>query len=39
MGKGIAIEPENDTVYAPFDGVVETIFNTKHAIGFEVMKG
>lgn len=39
MGKGIAIEPENDTIYAPFDGVVETIFNTKHAIGLRSHEG
>lgn len=33
LGQGIAILPEEGAVYAPFDGVVSSLFNTKHAIG------
>lgn len=33
LGKGIAIEPTSGKVFAPFDGKIETLFETKHAIG------
>ncbi|WP_035051043.1 beta-glucoside-specific PTS transporter subunit IIABC [Carnobacterium pleistocenium] len=33
MGKGVAIEPTDNKVYAPFDGTVEVLVDSKHAIG------
>lgn len=32
LGKGTAIRPENGNVYAPFDGEVVFVANTKHAL-------
>lgn len=39
MGEGMAIEPQKGEVYAPFDGYIETVFNTKHAIGIKSNQG
>ena len=39
MGKGAAVIPSNDTFYAPINGTVTMIFNTKHAIGFTSDEG
>ncbi|WP_339255704.1 beta-glucoside-specific PTS transporter subunit IIABC [Paenibacillus sp. FSL P2-0136] len=39
MGKGIAIVPSEGRVYAPFDGVVEALYRTKHAIGLKAANG
>ncbi|MDK8642139.1 beta-glucoside-specific PTS transporter subunit IIABC [Niallia taxi] len=39
MGDGIAIRPNIGRVVAPFDGVVEMVFDTKHAIGLKSING
>ncbi len=39
MGKGCAIQPSKGQVVAPFDGNVEMVFNTKHAIGLKSKEG
>ncbi|GAB95989.1 PTS system beta-glucosides-specific IIC component [Kineosphaera limosa] len=33
MGGGVAIDPTDTRVYAPFDGTVVTVLKSKHAIG------
>lgn len=33
LGEGVAIEPSEGKLFAPADGVIETVFDTKHAIG------
>ena len=39
LGLGAAIEPNEGKVVAPADGTVETIFDTKHAIGLSLNNG
>ena len=39
LGKGAAIQPTNGVVYAPFDGEVQAMFKTNHAIGLRNEKG
>lgn len=39
MGDGIAIIPEINEIYAPFDGIAEVVFPTGHAIGLKSVDG
>lgn len=39
MGDGFAIEPEDGNVFSPVDGVVTSIFPTKHAISIKSNSG
>ncbi len=39
MGQGIAIKPNDQTVHAPFDGVISMIAASKHAIGITSTTG
>lgn len=39
LGQGIAIIPSEGKLYAPFDGKVNLVFDTKHAIGLENAAG
>ena len=39
MGDGAMVVPQEQTVYAPADGEVSFVFDTKHAIGFETAEG
>lgn len=39
LGLGAAIEPGEGKVTAPMDGTVETLFDTKHAIGLKLSNG
>ena len=39
LGRGIAIIPSEGNLYAPFDGKVNLVFDTKHAIGLENAAG
>lgn len=39
LGKGVGIEPIAGEVYAPCDGRISVVFNTKHAIGLESENG
>lgn len=33
LGKGVAIVPKKGVIYAPFDGTVDVMFETGHAVG------
>ena len=39
LGEGIAVEPSDGLFCSPVDGTVETIAETKHAIGFAADNG
>jgi len=39
MGPGVAIEPSDNKLYAPFDGTVVMVAPTKHAIGLRSKSG
>ncbi|WP_411344462.1 beta-glucoside-specific PTS transporter subunit IIABC [Paenibacillus sp. WLX1005] len=39
MGQGIAIQPDDNKLYAPFDGTIATIAPTLHAIGLQSDSG
>lgn len=39
MGGGFVIEPNDNQIYAPIDGIISSIFPTKHAIIIEGKQG
>ncbi|MEX0380925.1 sucrose-specific PTS transporter subunit IIBC [Leuconostoc sp. MS02] len=39
MGKGVAIEPEDDKIFAPVDGEITVAYATKHAYGLKSTDG
>ncbi len=39
LGKGMAILPTEGRILAPFDGSIDTVFDTKHAIGMTSTDG
>ena len=39
LGEGVAIEPSEGKLYAPCNGTVVTVFDTKHAISLESEEG
>lgn len=39
VGKGVAIDPVEGKLYAPFDGEVALVFRTKHAVAFRSLNG
>ncbi|MEG0293596.1 sucrose-specific PTS transporter subunit IIBC [Enterococcus sp.] len=39
MGKGVAIIPESNEVYAPVDGTLSVVYETKHAYGIVTEQG
>lgn len=39
MGEGVAVEPAEGRLVAPADGVIDTVFATKHAVGMTTDAG
>lgn len=39
MGQGLAIKPEDNTLYSPVDGKVEIVFETGHAYAITSTQG
>lgn len=39
LGDGVAIIPENGKVYAPADGMIAAVFDTKHLVGLKTDNG
>ena len=39
LGKGVAIQPADGKIYAPADGTVEMLFDTKHAVSMTTTEG
>ena len=39
LGKGVAIEPVGNKLFSPVDGMVDNVFDTKHAIGIMSNEG
>ena len=39
LGKGVAVVPEEGRIVAPCDGIVVSVFDTKHAISFKTTDG
>jgi len=39
MGEGVAIEPSEGKLFAPADGTIETIFETRHAVAMTTAEG
>lgn len=35
LGKGVAIQPAGGKIYAPADGTIEMLFDTKHAVSLD----
>ncbi len=39
LGDGVAIEPSDGKLFSPVDGVINNVFDTKHAIGIQTADG